>query len=451
MKVDADEIRRTLMAELAPLGIITSEQMTRMHAASFAKACDRVSDSLEGMGMPCDTDVVLDALRIYLTDLDGERLPLLNTFAHEAVQGYLRTRNDEDREQGRGDVGDRAPDTTADTGGPRIEYPVPQPPGSKDRDEEGVDGYGPFTGEEQSEDGPGQAPEDDEDDTVEDDSRTTDDVPLPMEDDTPEDEGDPSLEDILYTMVTHGFRNIWITGPSGSGKSYTARRLAERLGCDFELQSPVQSFSGIKGYAAPDGYVHAAFSRGFLKRCVLVVDEIDHFPREIMPAVNEALSNGYMDLLGLGTCERHPDCVVIATSNTTGMGAVGGYVSAEEMDESVIDRFVFVPHDYEPDIDLDMAEGDRLLAAFAAEWRAATIRAGADRCLFSYRTLRNISRMMTLPGMTHAECLDRCLVKGRIPSDLLSAIRAGIPGRSVWTDALDAIVEGLEAGDDAYL
>lgn len=58
----------------------------------------------------------------------------------------------------------------------------------------------------------------------------------------------------------------------------------------------------------------------------------------VAQVINAALANGEIETT-TGTVLRHPECIIIATSNTFGNGADRQYVANNQLDASTIDRF----------------------------------------------------------------------------------------------------------------
>ena len=81
------------------------------------------------------------------------------------------------------------------------------------------------------------------------------------------------------------------------------------------------------------------FSQFYSQPSVIVIDEITALDPAVGQVLNAALANGFIETT-TGTVHRHPDCIIIATSNTFGNGANRQYVANNQLDASTIDRFV---------------------------------------------------------------------------------------------------------------
>ena len=106
-------------------------------------------------------------------------------------------------------------------------------------------------------------------------------------------------EDKLKSLIKAGMNNIWMVGPAGCGKSTIARNA---------------------------------------KKSIILIDEMTALDPSVAQVINAALANGEIETT-TGTVLRHPECIIIATSNTFGNGADRQYVANNQLDASTIDRF----------------------------------------------------------------------------------------------------------------
>ncbi|HYD01842.1 MAG TPA: AAA family ATPase [Phycisphaerales bacterium] len=152
----------------------------------------------------------------------------------------------------------------------------------------------------------------------------------------------------LVAAVGQGFRNLWLTGPAGSGKTTLAQTLAEALAQPFGFQSFAadSSAGSLIGSADAHGvYRETAFIEAYESGGVYLLDEIDAAPAEILVAVNAALANGHLALPrhndpARRMITRHPQTVIIAAANTYGTGPTAQYVGRSQIDAATLDRFV---------------------------------------------------------------------------------------------------------------
>lgn len=144
----------------------------------------------------------------------------------------------------------------------------------------------------------------------------------------------------LKVLVQSGMQNIWMVGAAGSGKS-TMGRLAS-----LDLNLPYLCISCGIGTSAAEfvGYKYPTreatkFAEFYAKPSIILIDEMTALDPAVAQVLNAALANGEIETT-TGLVKRHPQCVIIATSNTYGTGASRQYTANNQLDASTIDRFV---------------------------------------------------------------------------------------------------------------
>ena len=154
----------------------------------------------------------------------------------------------------------------------------------------------------------------------------------------------PQFERLLRLATSRtgeGFvPNIWITGPAGSGKTTGAKMVAQALGVPFYVNGALETKFEATGYKDAAGHYHPTeFRRAFGAPSVYLFDDIDGCDSNgPVLALNSALANNLMAFPD-ATVDRHPDCIVIATANTWGLGATADYVGRIRFDAAFLDRF----------------------------------------------------------------------------------------------------------------
>lgn len=147
-------------------------------------------------------------------------------------------------------------------------------------------------------------------------------------------------EDKLLKTVEAGITNIWMVGPAGCGKSTMARNLSKLLDRPYLCISCGIGTSATEfvGYKYPTREA-TKFSEYYGKPSIILIDEFTALDPAVAQVCNAALANGEIETT-TGLIHRHPDCVIIATSNTFGNGADRQYVANNQLDASTIDRFI---------------------------------------------------------------------------------------------------------------
>lgn len=153
-------------------------------------------------------------------------------------------------------------------------------------------------------------------------------------------------------------RNLWMSGPAGSGKTSAAHAAAKALSLEFGAISvgPQTTQSALFGYMDAHGnYVHTEFRRRYEHGGVFLFDEIDRGNPGVLTALNQAIENGtcaFPDAM----IPRHEQFIAVAAANTFGTGASREYVGALQLDAATLDRFVMLAWDYDESLEQDIAE-----------------------------------------------------------------------------------------------
>lgn len=133
--------------------------------------------------------------------------------------------------------------------------------------------------------------------------------------------------------------NIWLTGPTQSGKTTAARNVARALGLPFYAESSLDEDYKVTGYRQPSGeVVRTQFREAMEKGGIFLADEADNWNPSAWTALNAPLANGF-GVFPDGIVPRHPDCIIIAAANTWGLGANAEYVGRNRLDAATLARF----------------------------------------------------------------------------------------------------------------
>lgn len=183
----------------------------------------------------------------------------------------------------------------------------------------------------------------------------------------------PQLLKVANSRNPDGTRaNAWLYGPAGTGKTHAAELLANTLfGNAYQEQASVintiksffarfnrnwsnYNYNGsltssfqVLGYMDANGkYVPTPFRFAWEFGGVYLFDEIDGSMPDALLALNGALSSSICSFPD-GMVKRHPDCVILAGANTTGLGGGIEYVGAMKQNAAFLDRWDYVnwPHD----------------------------------------------------------------------------------------------------------
>lgn len=154
----------------------------------------------------------------------------------------------------------------------------------------------------------------------------------------------PEFDKLARAVTVRDFSgnrlNVMLVGPTGTGKSFACKQLAEIMGLPFYFQSQASEEYALVGYERVNGSMkYTPFVQAFRDGGVCLLDELDRYSPKALTALNAALANGRMTLDNGEVINRHPDFVCVGAANTTGFGATHDFTAAEKLDLSTISRF----------------------------------------------------------------------------------------------------------------
>ena len=165
----------------------------------------------------------------------------------------------------------------------------------------------------------------------------------------------PPLLKVCSIKDARGMRmNVMLKGEMGGGKSTACKQVADALGLSFAYLGQTIMPHDVLGYVSQvDGQDYSTpFTNTFKDGGVIVLEEMDGWSPNATLCTNAALANGYLVLPNGVMVERHPDCVIIACTNTWGTGPTATYVGRNKLDDAFLDRFG-VKIDWRYDSDLE--------------------------------------------------------------------------------------------------
>lgn len=188
--------------------------------------------------------------------------------------------------------------------------------------------------------------------------------------------------------------NVFMVGPTGSGKSHIGAQVAQALGLPFGLINGTAGTTEIelfgRGYpnitTGQNTYHSSEFVTVYEGGGVFVADEIDAMDANLLLKLNGAIAQGYCTVPhrpDKPRAIRHPNFVFIATANTWGGGATRTYCGRNQLDEATLDRLKCgsVDVDYDPALEIAFACPDPDLYEVLTRWRAAIMRNRLKRVL----------------------------------------------------------------------
>lgn len=188
---------------------------------------------------------------------------------------------------------------------------------------------------------------------------------------------------------------VYLYGPAGSGKNYTLQNIALDLGLEFYFTNSVQQEFKITGFIDAGGDYHETeFYKAFTNGGLFFLDEMDASIPEVLVLLNAAIANGYFEFPN-GKVFANKNFRVVAAGNTIGSGADELYTGRLVLDQATLDRFVAIEFDYDENIELNLAKGDKELVEFIRELRRKAKETGV-RTTFSYRCIISIVKLESI-------------------------------------------------------
>lgn len=241
------------------------------------------------------------------------------------------------------------------------------------------------------------------------------------------------FDTILSMVLDH--EPVYLCGPAGTGKSYIAKQLAKAIGVEYFYTNSVTDEVQIKGFIDANGNYHKTqFYDSFVNGGVFLLDELDASIPEALILLNNALANGYFDFpTGRETVSDKFYC--LAAGNTFGTGADNIYNARYQLDAASMDRFALIFVDYDSEIELSIAQGNKELVMFCDDFRKAVAKIGVT-CLCTYRAVKRLTKFAAY--MSKAKALEIGLVKG-LAKDDVKLIADNLSIKNEWADALKSL------------
>lgn len=163
-----------------------------------------------------------------------------------------------------------------------------------------------------------------------------------------------ALEECDRVLRTHG--QLWMVGPTGSGKSHIFRDLCKMRGIGPDkyriigcaATTDIYDLQGIEG---PDGdFRRHAMAECYEEGYPCLLDEYDNLDPSTGVACNQALDGGPVWTCLQRTHDpvmvRHQSFMPVIATNTDGSGATAGYNGRQKIDAAVLSRFPAVTRVY---------------------------------------------------------------------------------------------------------
>jgi cobaltochelatase CobS len=219
--------------------------------------------------------------------------------------------------------------------------------------------------------------------------------PEPIKKKEPKEDWSKDVKHEKFEMIKVCIENdipVYLAGPAGSGKNYTLEQISWELGLEFYFTNSVQQEYKLTGFIDAGGVYHETeFYKAFKNGGIFFLDEMDASIPEVLVLLNAAIANRYFEFPN-GKIKAHKNFRVVAAGNTVGSGADEMYTGRLVLDQATLDRFAIIDFDYDRNIEMHIAKGNKELVDFVEEIRTEANTNGI-RATFSYRCIGMVTKL----------------------------------------------------------
>ena len=220
----------------------------------------------------------------------------------------------------------------------------------------------------------------------------------------------------------------------------------------YMVTAPQMEFKICGFNDAMGNEVKTPITRGYVDEegAIIGIDEIDRADAGALIQLNMGTANKYMD--GPNGILRMSDKVTfIATANTSGTGATNDYNTANQLDASSRDRWVYLLMEWDHKVAVKVARGDETLVAGLEDWNKACDKIQYTSGLLSYRTITDILDLLDMGCFTFEEAIQAGMLKYAIPKSNLSSIYDQLEDKyNKVAKAIRTIMEGMPDNDNLF-
>lgn len=246
----------------------------------------------------------------------------------------------------------------------------------------------------------------------------------------------------LLSVVQSG-KPVYMYGPAGCGKSYTAKQVATALGLPYFETSQAMFAHDLKGYGDAGGnYVETPLYKAVKEGGLFFLDEVDASRPEALVVLNNLIANRRFDFPVVGNVDAHPNFRVMAAGNTRMTGASVQYTARQAQDASFKNRFFFSLFSYDERIERSLCGDDEVIIEFAHDLRNAARETGIEQ-LVSYRQITDLA---DLAGIVNDDVyvLRGSVIQEKEADEIRMLYDALERKNNRWAKAMKALIDVVE-------
>jgi cobaltochelatase CobS len=162
----------------------------------------------------------------------------------------------------------------------------------------------------------------------------------------------PQFAEVLTAITDKTYPYVY--GPTGSGKTFATKKMAELLKVPFyrKVMSSQASESALMGYGQGGGqYVEGIANRAYKDGGLLLIDEIDNGNANINTVIKQLADGDECYFPVVGVVKKHDNFYLVANANTIGNGATRQYVGRAPQDKAMLNTFVYFEWNYDQEFE----------------------------------------------------------------------------------------------------
>jgi MoxR-like ATPase len=228
-----------------------------------------------------------------------------------------------------------------------------------------------------------------------------------------------------------------LIGPTGSGKTRVTHAVSKALGCKHYAIRQVNKQTAthdLVGFNNSSGnYIPGVFTKVIQEGGLVCIDEMDNGNSNVLMTI-KGITSGHI-FMPYGMQEVHPDCRLMCTANTWGLGPDREYVGRNALDVALLNEFVCIEWPYDTSAEknwikqtyarvdkpyISEAQFDKFVERFQSMRKYAESK--KIRVIFSSRNLDQCIKLQAISGWDEFDTLDATVfrsVKGDARSRLL--------------------------------